>query len=80
MFHGGIILKVEFVKTSCIYFSSYFYKTFEDVTRIKDDSILKNHLLREALCYCTNCRNKIKKYLRRYDTLSHEFFFRQGNF
>ena len=66
-------LKVETNKTSCFYFCSHFYKAFKDKRRINDTSILKNYSWREALSYCASCRNKIKKYLRNYDTLSAEF-------
>lgn len=78
--NGGIILKVEMVQTNCIYFCCHFYKIFKDTTKIKDAFILKNHLLREVLCYCENFKNKIKNYFCHYNTLSDEFFFKLGNY
>ena len=68
-------LKVDLIKAGCIYFCSHFYKAFKYRTSIKDASILKNHLIKEALCYCSSCKTKIKKCLRNHDTLNDEFFF-----
>ena len=70
------LLKVEINEASCLYFCSYFYKAFKDKVRINDVSILKHYSSREALCYCSSCRNKIKKYFLNYDTLSDAFFFK----
>ena len=70
----GYSLKIEIVETSCIYFCSHFFKAFKDKTRIKNASLLNNHLIKEALCYCLNCKDKSKKYLRNYNTLIDEFF------
>ena len=56
----GYSLKVEIAETSYIYFCSHFYKGFKDRTEIKNASILKNHTMKEALCYCLNCLERIK--------------------
>ena len=74
------LLKVEINEASCLYFCSHFYKAFKDKARNNDASILENYSSREALSYCASCRNKIKKYLRHYDTLSDEFFFEGRKF
>ena len=71
------LLKVETNEASFLFFCSHFYKAFKDKARINDTSILKNYSSREALCYCASCRNKSKKYLRNYDTLSAEFLFEE---
>ena len=70
----GYSLKVEIAETSCIYFCSHFYTGFKDRTEIKNASILKNHTMKEALCYCLTVWKELKC-LRKYNTLSDEFFF-----
>ena len=60
----GYSLKIEIIETSCIYFCSHFYKSFKDGTKIKDASILKNHTIKQALCFCSSCLDKIRKCLK----------------
>ena len=72
---GDLAANIENFGPSCIYFCSHFYKVFKEKKKIRNASILDSYVLKEALCYCLSCRDKIKKHLRIYDTSNDRFFF-----
>ena len=64
---------MEIDSNSCFHFCSHFHRGFKSKVNIKGTSVLKKS--NEVIGYCSDCRDKIRKLLGEYDSLSGIYFF-----
>ena len=60
--------------TFCFYFCNHFLKAFKEKVKIKDALVLRKSNPDEVIACSDECKGRIVKYLRHFDTLSDEFF------